>query len=465
MNGLIIANVSLPQGRRDVRVVDGVVSEIGSALDARRSEVIDGRGGAVIPGLHDHHLHLHAMAAAAHSVPCGPPHVSDPGDLAAALDAASPGPGTTWVRGVGYTETVAGLLDREVLDRLHARRPVRLQHRSGAVWFLNSAAVAAADLAAGDHPGIERDHAGVPTGRLWRADDWLRERLGGTGPPGLSDVGTELARLGVTGVTDATPDLTADSVGHLVAEHLTSALPQRLHLLGSSPEIPGGHPTVTVGPYKIVLADSDLPDFPTLCDRIREVHENHRGVAAHCATRESLLLLLAALDAVGPHPDDRIEHGAVIAPETVAELRRRRIPVVTQPGFIVDRGDDYLDRLAPSDVDDLYRCRSLVAGQVRVALSSDAPYGPTDPWTVMTAAVHRAAPDGRIVGSDERIDHRTALRLYLAPPANPGAAPRRVEVGESADLVVLDGSVDDALQAGSDAVQCTMIRGRVVYHR
>ena len=46
-----------------------------------------------------------------------------------------------WIRGVGYFESVAGELDRARLDRLAPARPLRIQHRSGALWMLNSAAV------------------------------------------------------------------------------------------------------------------------------------------------------------------------------------------------------------------------------------------------------------------------------------------------------------------------------------
>ena len=465
MSRLVITNVTLHEGIRDVAVANGQISEIGVGLPTTGAEVIEGRGGALIPGLHDHHIHLHALASARNSVRCGPPHVTDPEELAAALATAPSSDNRGWVRGVGYVETVAGLLDLAALDRLHARRPVRVQHRSGAVWFLNSAAATAVDLASGDHPGIERDESGSPTGRLWRADTWLRERLGGAGPPDLTGVGAELARFGVTGVTDATPDLAPGSLAHLIDEHVTGALPQRLHLLGAEQGTPLPRPTVTLGPHKIVLADSDLPDFPTLCRAIRDVHLGNRGVAVHSVSRESLLLFLAALDETDGHPQDRVEHGAIIAAETVHELRRRGLAVVTQPGFISDRGDDYLDRLDGDDIDDLYRCRSLVDAGVTVALSSDAPYGPTDPWSVIAAAADRRAPDGRVVGPGERVDYTTALDMYLAPPEAPGKSPRTVAVGRPADLVLLAESLEHALTDGSDAVRCTLIRGDIAYQR
>lgn len=44
-----------------------------------------------------------------------------------------------------------------------------------------------------------------------------------------------------------------------------------------------------------------------------------------------------------------------------------------------------------ADRGDLYRCGRLAAAGVPVAVSSDAPYGPLDPWAVIDAA-YAAAP-------------------------------------------------------------------------
>ena len=51
-------------GNVEVLVVDGVVVDVGVGLAPKGEvEVVDGDGGALIPGLHDHHVHLLAMAA------------------------------------------------------------------------------------------------------------------------------------------------------------------------------------------------------------------------------------------------------------------------------------------------------------------------------------------------------------------------------------------------------------------
>lgn len=435
--------------RADVRLVGGAVAEIAPALARLPGEtVLDARGGALLPGLCDHHLHLHALAAHDRSVQCGPPAVTAPAALAAALSGAR---GDGWIRGVGYHESVAGLLDADVLDGLHGARPVRIQHRSGALWVVNGAGATALGLAAGSHPGIERDDRGRPTGRLWRADDWLRHHLPPAQPPALTSTGARLARLGITAVTDATPDLDQSAI-----DAITGTLPQRVLLLGE----PLGHRSTA--PYKIVLADSGLPAFDTLTTRIRAAHDEGRPVAVHCVTREALVYLLAALDETGTRPGDRIEHAALVPAELLPRIAAQGLRIVTQPGFLTHRGDDYLRDVPAEDHPDLYRLRSLTEAGIRCTPSSDAPYGPLDPWAVMAAAAHRVTPAGRTVGASERIGVREALAGYLSAPDDPGGPPRRVGLG-TADLVLLHTPLAEAVvHPSADLVRTTVIGGALV---
>lgn len=53
----------------------------------------------------------------------------------------------------------------------------------------------------------------------------------------------------------------------------------------------------------------------------------------------------------GAPAGERIEHGALVPAALIDELARRRLPVITQPGFLADRD--------AADLPDLYRCASL----------------------------------------------------------------------------------------------------------
>src|SRR5207302_5890494 len=151
--------------------------------------------------------------------------------------------------------------------------------------------------------------------------------------------------LGVTGVTDATPDLPAETV-----ELLTSgALPQRLHLLGA----PG-----SAAPRKILPADHRPPDFDALREEIGRTHQTGRPVAVHAVTRESLVVTLAVLAETGTLPGDRIEHAAVVSWDTIPLLAG--LVVVTQPSFVAERGAEYQRDIPESEHADLYRYASLL---------------------------------------------------------------------------------------------------------
>jgi predicted amidohydrolase YtcJ len=441
-------------GRIDARVHGDIITALGNGLVQRGDIVVAGEGAALLPGLHDHHLHLLASAAAAVSVPCGPPDVTDAAGLAVQLAAAEPVDG--WVRGVSYHESVAGDLDRVALDRLAPAVPTRVQHRSGVVWIVNSLGVDALGLGDAQVDGVERDAAGRPSGRLWRLDGWLRDKLMPRRTPDLRVISEQLAASGVTGVTDASPDLDA----HTVAAIASAGLIQRVVLLGTNDPPPG----TTAGPRKIVVSDHDLPSFDALAEKIRMARP--RPVALHCVTAASLVLTLAVLTEVGTVSGDRVEHAAVARPELADWLARLDITVVTQPSLIARRGDDYLRDVEPADLAGLWPFASLLRAGVRVGCSSDAPYGELSPWISISAASRREAPSGRVVGAQERVAAWTALRGYLTRPDDPGGVERQVRLGAAADLALLDRPLAAALrEPEAVTVRTTLVGGRIVHDR
>lgn len=418
---LLLADVEVDGRRVDVRIERGAVRELAAAGASATGDVdvVHGRGGALLPGLHDHHVHLLAAAAAARSVVCGPPQVRTPPQLRAVLRAA-PGPE---VRGVGYHESVAGDLDAVWLDEVEPRRPVRVQHRTGALWMLNSAALAALGAPSGG------------TGRLWRGDPLLAA-VPPRRPGAAADVaayGDTLLAWGVTGVADATPDLAPEAVALLER----ACLPQQVLLLGAPDGYVSGGGSLRAGPRKIVLADEHDLDVEALVERVRHAHDAGRPVALHTVTRASAVLAVVVLQQVGALPGDRLEHAAVLPADLLPAVRELGVTVVTQPALAAARGDEHAREVDPEDRDCLWRYASLLAAGVPVAPSSDAPYGPADPWEVLLQARDRRAPSGAKISPAERVPVSVALAGLLSPLSAPGGPARTVRAGIPADLVLL----------------------------
>ena len=146
---------------------------------------------------------------------------------------------------------------------------------------------------------------------FWRGDAWLKTRIGRTAPP-LAPLGADLARMGVTGMTDASATTDADT-----ADLLARAVR-----------------AYAVGPVKILLDDHDLPPFDEMIERIGDARRQNRAAAVHCVTAGELALTLAAFDAAGSAPGDRVEHGGLIPHEAIPVLARLGLTVVTQPSFV-----------------------------------------------------------------------------------------------------------------------------------
>lgn len=463
---MLIRNAELDASRLvDLRCERGVVSEIGDSLSQRPGEeLIDACGGALLPGLHDHHIHLHAFAAAHSSVLCGPPKVTNFTQLQAALTAA---PGSGWIRGIGYHNCVAGELDRWKLDAMVDDRPVRIQHRSGKLWVLNSAAAEILELERYSAlTGVECSPDGSANGQLFRLDEWLRLQLGSSGWPDLSAVSRQLASFGVTGITDATPGNSVEEADVFLRAIEDKKLLQRVLLMGDLqlPELQQRY--VGRGAYKILLDELRLPELNKFIADIELAHSQSRAVAIHCVTRTELIFALSALIEAGSFPGDRIEHASLAPDDALALMQEAKVSVVTQHGFIAERGDQYLLDVAAQDHKLLYRGSAFLEAGLPLAGSSDAPYGSADPWLSMRAAVARRTAGGELIGQQEVLTPEQALALFTSYPERPGVASRRVAVSESADFCLLDRGWRVARERLlADDVVATVKDGKPIYKR
>jgi hypothetical protein len=149
--------------------------------------------------------------------------------------------------------------------------PVRVQHRSGVLWTLNSAGLAAVGL------------PGHPDGRLRSADrswsDALQRR-----DTVLDELSRRLCSYGVTGITDATPDLGIVDIVKLEELHRTVNCDNGCTTWRRA----SGSCTTTAW---------------TLSELTRWIAARHReqvSVALHCVTAAQLILSMAALRTAGP---------------------------------------------------------------------------------------------------------------------------------------------------------------------
>ncbi len=454
---MLIRNAQIWKHRvADIRIAHGHIAEIGllSAVDGESA--MDARGGALLPGLHDHHIHLAALAAKQASAMCGPPDVNNASELAPALDR----PGTDWLRGIGYHESVAGMLDAANLDQMVPHRPVRVQHRSGRMWFLNTLAIDMLLMNSAPPPGLDRR-----TGRLFNEDDWLRNTLGSS-PPSFASVSAKLAAMGVTGLTDMSPANDPSMAAHFAREQTLGNLSQRCVLAGTLDLENGAFDDwLCLGAAKLHLHEATLPDLDDTVQFMRAAHAQGRCVAVHCTTETELVFALATLAEAGAVRGDRIEHAGIAPDHLIAEMVRIGLWAVSQPHFISERGDQYAHDVEPRDWPSLYRLRAFIDAAVPLAAGSDAPFGNADPWASMAAAASRRTRQGLVLGPDEALTPDEALALFLADPTNLSRQ-RKIETGTPADLCLLDRPWDEArLRLSADDVRMTMIDGRIVHNR
>lgn len=456
------ASPFFPHSGASVRCKNGHITAIGKRLKPAIGELcIDARGGALLPGLHDHHIHLLATAAARASLDCSE-YSSTPfleRLVSHAQNVVDSESYAAWVRVVNYHESMAGELNRDQLDQWLPNQPAKIQHSTGSMWVVNSNAINLLNLDKLRDERIERDVNNRPTGRLFRADDLLRPTRGGARAsltPNLTKLSKELASYGITAVTDTSASNSNEELELLRLKQHQGELLQRVRLMGRLDLPQLREPELQTGEVKLLLDEANLPDIDELIAIVQRAHRSNRGVAFHCVTQIELAVVISVLSATGVR-GDRIEHASVVPPANIAQLRELGVTVVTQPGLIYNRGDRYLQDLEHVELQMLYRLGSLLNKGIKVAGSSDAPYGPIDPWRSMQCANDRLTRSGAPLGVDEAISSEAALALYCSIP---------VAIGNAADLCVLSQPWQEAAKQLADVtVSHTFRDGQLVFVR
>ncbi|MCC5946870.1 MAG: amidohydrolase [Nitriliruptoraceae bacterium] len=164
-------------------VRDGGIVALGDdarALRGRRTEVVDLRGGSLLPGFRDGHLH--PLAGGTESLDCDLVDSADVDEVLRRLAAhAAARPDDPWILGYGYPPEIlpGGVGRAALLDRVVADRPCALWSSDHHMVWCNSRAlqVAGIDAASPEPPRgtIVRDEQGVPVGTLLEEAERLLE--------------------------------------------------------------------------------------------------------------------------------------------------------------------------------------------------------------------------------------------------------------------------------------------------
>ncbi len=412
----------------DLLVADGTLQP--ATADAAGAEIVDLEGRWLVPGLADRHVHLTQWAEASRRIDVSTAHSAAE---AAVLVAAAFARGSTEVVGHGFRDALwPDVPTAALLDAVSGERPVVLVGADLHCAWLNSAALRRHGLVA---TGLVREQAAFAVlGALGRADratvdGWVRtalERAAARGVTRLTDL--EMA----WGFEDwprraAAAPLPVQVDAGFYPVDLDRAIAAGLR---TGAVVPGTGGRVRVGPLKVItdgslntrtawcfdpypgLETGEHPcgvatvAYPELVDLLGRAHAGSLRVAVHAIGDRANAAALDAFAATGAQGS--IEHAQLLRDEDVARFAALGVVASVQPEHAMD-DRDVADRYWPGRTRRAFRLRDLAAAGVRLALGSDAPVAPLDPWLAISAAVSRSRDGAEPWHPEQAIDVGAAL--------------------------------------------------------
>lgn len=450
---------------------------------------LDARGRTLIPGLIDAHGHLMGLSLGLRQLDLsGTDSLADAQQRIAVHAAANPA--AAWLVGRGWNQERWGLgrfPTAAELDAAHAARPAWLVRVDGHAGWANAAALKAAGItrATRDPPGgrIVRDSTGNPTGILVDSAMALVERhvpppSAGEREQALKAGLAHLARLGITGVHDMgvspadwalyrsfgdegrlTLRITGYAAGMEAMEAISPLRPtgwlydDRLRLQGIKLYADGA--LGSRGAWMLAgYADEPATRGLRFLDDARMKNLFSRAnflgyqVAVHAigdaANRQALDSFAEIRPAYGDGLRNRIEHAQVISADDIPRFAKLGIIASVQPIHATSDRTMAESRLDPARLTGAYAWASLLRAGAQLALGSDFPVEPANPWFGIHAAVTRQDAEGQPPGGwrpDEALTRQQALAGFTRWAARAGLADDRVgslEPGRWADFLLLD---------------------------
>lgn len=474
------------------RLLDG--TPVGLSGDVR---IVDCQGGALLPGLHDCHVHLTDAGLLAGSY-----DIRDCKDIAAVLrrvaelahgdgvDAATP------LYAGNYDEALIAQgrpPRRDELDSVASERPVLLTRVDGHSCVVNSAALALLGVEAFE--GVERDDAGKPTGRLsgpanYAAQSVVR-KLPAAARRAASQRAAQAALAG--GMTTVHHVIANDAPLEELEEAYRddAALPLRVisktcstdvrkvkrlgqRVFGGDVFVDGsiGSRTAAVeeafsgngGHGMLYLSRAQLTEL------FDEAAQAGLSLGVHAIGDRAIEEAIAAWEAVvaarGPLRRVRpsIDHFEIARPDQIARAARLGMLLSVQPAFDHLWGGDggmYAQRLGVERARDMNLFRSAKRAGCVICGGSDAPVTAFSALLGIHSLVNHHV-------AQERLTVEEALRAYTADAARLSFDEGRrgiIAPGYDADFAVLEKGLDAvALDAIKDVrILMTIVAGEIQY--
>lgn len=504
-----------------IAIAGSRIAAVGSSAAIRKAmppsaRMIDGRGGMLVPGFIDTHIHFLDGGFGLASVQLR--DARTPQEFVARLKAfAATAPSGTWITAGDWDHEQWGgeLPRRDWIDSVTPNNPVWINRLDGHMRLANGLALRAAGITR-DTPEIEggtivRDDRGDPTGILKDNAMSLVSRVQPPQTDEMADRALDAAmryvlERGVTTVHNmgSWSDLAVFERAHRAGrlrtriyagvpleswERLRDTVAARgrgdewLRIGGLKAFVDGSlgsHTAAFLEPFTDAPGDTGL--LVTTPEELRRWTSGADAAGLHVivhaigdrAIRLQLDIFRDVARENGPRDRRfRIEHAQHIAPADIPRFAELEVIASMQPYHAIDDGR-WAERLIGRErARTTYAFRSLLDAGARVAFGSDWFVAPPTPLAGIYAAVTRRTLDDRNPGGwipEQRITVEEALAAYTSTGAYASfdeAQKGRLTRGQLADFVLLDRDLTRIPPGTIRDVQVlmTVVGGRIAFER
>jgi len=477
----------------DIRISQGKIVQLGRDLSrSPGEEEVDADGRWAIPGLWDAHVHMAQWAMTVGRLDVS--GAAEPEDVTTIV--------TSYLRrltGDDRTRPVVGFGYRSTswsrpptvgeLDAVTGRLPVTLISGDLHSAWLNSAAQELCGIGPVSGPVVEAEWFGIV------AKVEAMEPAEASSLSKLRRVAVDACARGIVGITDmefaAGPTAWAEhfAAGIDVLRVRPAVYPEGLEDVinagvRTGQVVDGTDGLATMGPLKMIFDGSLNTGTAHCCDPYQpaDAAPGWRGVLNYSSDELTELCALAdrhglevavhaigdaavtsALDAIERSgARGSLEHVQLIMCADLGRFARLGVRASVQPAHLLD-DRDATHTLWSDRQERAFAFRSLLEAGARLALGSDAPVAPLDPWLAMAAAVHRSGDARTAWNPAESLTPQQALAASVDG--------QRLQAGARGDVVLLDADplapqVDSA-HAGrhlrSMQVSATIAAGRATH--